>query len=553
MSRSARLAGGGQVAHAAALSATGLRRQVDDEVVWAATDVARLDAADVRGPIPVYRGVLTALVTRETDFGKEGLLHDDLRVDVWAILARRPAFGYSSGMKTATISLDETRHRLLEGVLLRLARLPQAGGLVLRGGMLLRHWFRPLARPALRPRSRGDVPRSPSRRRSNSSARCSLNEAIGDGVALRRRAVRSRGESGWTPATPACASSPRGHAGGDELDFHVDVTVGPIAAARRRSSANCRRRAARPARVWMCRPESIVGQKMQALGHLGMLSLAAEGSRRPASVARSRADGRRRRWATRLSRCSPIWAEAATTSRSLFGSSSWWGMKLSSARWLDFANSSRGRNAPRDLADVVAEVAGRPAAHPGGVSMSGGLEGSFLADIVANIDDDTPRLVYADWLMENGHDDRAEFIRVQIERARLPAWDGAQVALRLREQALLAQHGETWLAEMPKVEGAKWEGFRRGIVAEVSFASFEAMRTNAAACRAVAPVEAVTVRWPRRREGKNAAAPIAELRELSLTGRPEHDEIVRLADSPQLATLRVLNALGLAVEDRNAF
>src|SRR3954471_22380523 len=40
------------------------------------------------------------------------------------------------------------RHRLLEGVLLRLAQLPDAGGLVLRGGMLLRHWFRPTPRPA---------------------------------------------------------------------------------------------------------------------------------------------------------------------------------------------------------------------------------------------------------------------------------------------------------------------------------------------------------------------------------------------------------------------
>jgi hypothetical protein len=34
-------------------------------------------------------------------------------------------------------------------------------------------------------------------------------------------------------------------------------------------------------------------------------------------------------------------------------------MKLSSARWLDFVNSSRGQNAPRNLATVVAEVADR--------------------------------------------------------------------------------------------------------------------------------------------------------------------------------------------------
>jgi uncharacterized protein (TIGR02996 family) len=181
--------------------------------------------------------------------------------------------------------------------------------------------------------------------------------------------------------------------------------------------------------------------------------------------------------------------------------------------------------------------------------MSGGLPQAFLDAIVADIDDDSPRLIYADWLDEQGDSDRAEFIRVQVERARLPTWDAAQVRLRLREQELLEQHGERWLAELPAIRGVKWEGFRRGIVAEVSFYSFEAMRFSAHACRAVAPIEAVTVHWPRRKEGKLAVRPIAELRELTLTGRPMPDEIARLADSPQLSTLRALNVLGLEPED----
>src|SRR5262249_16867267 len=182
-------------------------------------------------------------------------------------------------------------------------------------------------------------------------------------------------------------------------------------------------------------------------------------------------------------------------------------------------------------------------------AMSGELAKGFLDDIVANIDDDTPRLAYADWLMEEGHDDRAEFIRVQVELARLPSWEAERVRLRLREQELLKKHGEAWLAELPAVEGAKWEGFRRGIVAEVSFANFESMRANAAACRAVAPVEAVTVRWPRQREAKEQVPPIAELRELTLTGRPGRMDVVAwLAGSPQLSTLRILTARGLWAE-----
>jgi uncharacterized protein (TIGR02996 family) len=174
------------------------------------------------------------------------------------------------------------------------------------------------------------------------------------------------------------------------------------------------------------------------------------------------------------------------------------------------------------------------------------LPKAFLDDIAANIDDDTPRLVYADWLEENGNLERAEFIRVQIERARLPAWDAAQVRLRIREKQLLDAHGEQWLKETPTVSGAKWEGFRRGIVAEVSFDSYESMRTNAHKCRVVAPVEAVTVRWPRNREPQTGGPPIAELRELSVTGRPaDLEEIARLAGSPQLATLRKLTLHGL--------
>lgn len=45
---------------------------------------------------------------------------------------------------------------------------------------------------------------------------------------------------------------------------------------------------------------------------------------------------------------------------------------------------------------------------------------AILYAICAQPDDDTARLVYADWLQENGDEARAEFIRVQIELARLP-------------------------------------------------------------------------------------------------------------------------------------
>jgi uncharacterized protein (TIGR02996 family) len=46
-----------------------------------------------------------------------------------------------------------------------------------------------------------------------------------------------------------------------------------------------------------------------------------------------------------------------------------------------------------------------------------GAEG-FLSGIRAEPDDDAPRLVFADWLEDQGDAERAEFIRVQCELAR---------------------------------------------------------------------------------------------------------------------------------------
>jgi uncharacterized protein (TIGR02996 family) len=43
---------------------------------------------------------------------------------------------------------------------------------------------------------------------------------------------------------------------------------------------------------------------------------------------------------------------------------------------------------------------------------------ALLAAILANPDEDTPRLVFADYLQENGEQARAEFVRVQMELAR---------------------------------------------------------------------------------------------------------------------------------------
>jgi uncharacterized protein (TIGR02996 family) len=46
-------------------------------------------------------------------------------------------------------------------------------------------------------------------------------------------------------------------------------------------------------------------------------------------------------------------------------------------------------------------------------------EGAFLQSICEAAGDDGPRLVYADWLEDNGQPQRAEFIRLQCRLAEI--------------------------------------------------------------------------------------------------------------------------------------
>src|SRR5262249_15379111 len=101
-------------------------------------------------------------------------------------------------------------------------------------------------------------------------------------------------------------------------------------------------------------------------------------------------------------------------------------------------------------------------------------EQAFLQAVVANPDDDGPRLVYADWLEEQGRGERAEVIRGQIELARLPEGHPGREPLSRREQELLELHWKEWQAELPGHAGVSWLGDERGFtsVADVEWPVF---------------------------------------------------------------------------------
>lgn len=69
-------------------------------------------------------------------------------------------------------------------------------------------------------------------------------------------------------------------------------------------------------------------------------------------------------------------------------------------------------------------------------------EEAFLRAIAANPDDDTPRLVYADWLDDSGRPEQAEFVRVSVELGQqVNPSSSDYYLLWKRKEDLLHKHG----------------------------------------------------------------------------------------------------------------
>lgn len=90
-------------------------------------------------------------------------------------------------------------------------------------------------------------------------------------------------------------------------------------------------------------------------------------------------------------------------------------------------------------------------------------DSDFVRAIEATPDDDTPRLIYADWLDDRGEPARADFIRLQIELAGIDEFHPRWPELTHRELALIREHGHRW--KIPELKAR--QEFRRGFVEHV--------------------------------------------------------------------------------------
>jgi uncharacterized protein (TIGR02996 family) len=181
-------------------------------------------------------------------------------------------------------------------------------------------------------------------------------------------------------------------------------------------------------------------------------------------------------------------------------------------------------------------------------------EAALLAAIFAHPDEDTPRLVYADWLDE--HADalpgrapaevraRAEFIRLQIEIARLPPDDRRLMALERRCEDLERPYHGTWRADYERAYGGANPPFvrlQRGFIGHLD-GGFD-IATWFPDVAAVCPIQELSFRLRRDYRpvhyGRIAACPaLSRVRRIDLAFTPP--ESPELLASPHLTGLHVL-------------
>jgi uncharacterized protein (TIGR02996 family) len=100
----------------------------------------------------------------------------------------------------------------------------------------------------------------------------------------------------------------------------------------------------------------------------------------------------------------------------------------------------------------------------------------LLQDVRAHYEDDAPRLVLADWLDDHGEPDRAELIRLSLERAKLPAY--SQGKLLGQEAGLWERRKDDWLGAVAGRLDCYWA--ERGLFAwEATAARFLSARFQA--------------------------------------------------------------------------
>lgn len=207
---------------------------------------------------------------------------------------------------------------------------------------------------------------------------------------------------------------------------------------------------------------------------------------------------------------------------------------------------------------------------------------AFLKRILAYPDDDSPRLIFADWLEETAEEthrlpqrgtqlerdqwgpDRSQFIRVQIGIARIQEEESREIEqtgwvdrrgthqelrdLYREEQRLLAMHHEQW--EAPFEGLARGLVFRRGFVEQANVGALELLR-HAHELFALSPLRRLRLMdVGESLQSLFHCSHLSRLSELTIHGQHSREALARaVAQSQQLTMLRSLHLTGNDFED----
>jgi uncharacterized protein (TIGR02996 family) len=180
----------------------------------------------------------------------------------------------------------------------------------------------------------------------------------------------------------------------------------------------------------------------------------------------------------------------------------------------------------------------------------------LMRTILQQPDDDSLRLILADWLEEHGDPDRAEYIRLQVRRAGLDELDPEGWRLDYRAVQLSELHHERWLAECPNFEDIKVGGRReRGLPNLASVKKPSALPEHEEALFAALPIDSLIVYTDveRGQEGMGEAflrcRHLHRIRRLDLDGMTSARRLALPALSERMPELREFDMSEGAHED----
>ncbi len=162
----------------------------------------------------------------------------------------------------------------------------------------------------------------------------------------------------------------------------------------------------------------------------------------------------------------------------------------------------------------------------------------FLQAIVANPADTTRRLVYADWLEENGQPERAEFIRVQCALANHPS-NGAELEKRRAE--LYRRYAGAWFGVAHRLLGKELT-VERGFADTIALSARRFIEHGEAIFQAAPTIEGVLIsRLGRNMPELARCTTLQRVRSLMFFETPfRAREATEFARSPHLGNLREL-------------